>query len=515
MWRYRWSALLIAWVVAVVGGVGVYAVPDQFQAKAVVHIDTRSIMKPLLKGLAVESQTGDQIAVMSRILLSRENLLSVIRKTDMDLEADSPIKRERLIFNLRNSIILKNGGGKRRGDPGSNIYEISYQSGSAQEVYAVVSQLLNTFIEKNIKAGRTDTQMAQEFLDQQIAKYEVRLASAEQRLADFKKSNMGYMPSERGGYYTRLQRGMDSITELQAKLVLAQKRFSELRKQLAGESALVDSGSFHTESVSIRLRQYREELAGLLTKFTDKHPDVQALRSKINNLEEDLSNPTRLQVQNMGSGDNTVNFNPVYQEIKVELSKARIEIETLKTQLEQQKRIVEKLKKSVDAIPQVEAELAKLNRDYNVTMDRYQNLVTRREEARLTQEVGQSIGDITFQVLDAPVVPVSPVGPNRTILLVYVLLVVLGAGLGWSFLRYMLHPSFMSFRQVRDTLETPILGAVSLYISSEHKRRRRLQFASFLVGIFCLIGVFGAFVWYQDEGSTYVRLALSDIGLNL
>ncbi|MBK8163182.1 MAG: hypothetical protein IPK65_08545 [Gammaproteobacteria bacterium] len=109
MWRYRWSALLIAWIVAVAGWLTVYAIPDQYEVRAVVYIDADSVMKPLLKGLAVESDVTDDLDVMSRMLMSRENLLTVIRETDMDLEAHSPQDQDRLVADLASSIRLKGG----------------------------------------------------------------------------------------------------------------------------------------------------------------------------------------------------------------------------------------------------------------------------------------------------------------------------------------------------------------------------------------------------------------------
>ena len=95
----------------------------------------------------------------------------------------------------------------------NNIYEISYQSASADRAYQVVSNLLNTMIENTLNSTRTDTVSAQKFLDSQIANYEERLSEAEQKLAEFKKENVGFMPDERGGYYMRLQRAQDASRE--------------------------------------------------------------------------------------------------------------------------------------------------------------------------------------------------------------------------------------------------------------------------------------------------------------
>ena len=203
-WRYRWSALALTWIVALLGWAVVYALPNQYVSKATMFVDTKSVMKPLLKGLTVESDVENALNIMSRLLLSRENLETVIRETDMDLEVNSSSDMDYLVEDLARSIVLKEGNRKRREK--SNIYELSYQGGNAELVYQVVSQLLNTLIENTLNSARTDTAAAQQFLDRQIDEHEKRLSAAEQRLAEFKRANIGFMPDEKGGYYSRLQR---------------------------------------------------------------------------------------------------------------------------------------------------------------------------------------------------------------------------------------------------------------------------------------------------------------------
>ena len=246
MAHYRWSALLIAWLVAIPGWIFVYAIPDQYQSKAVVHIDVDSVMKPLLEGLAVKKTdpAADQLNVLSRILLSPKNLTTLINETGLADEIETDGDQMRLIAALASTIVLHAGApqDRRLGWRGS-LYEISYQSKSAQRSYEVVSHLLNTFIEQALLSARTDTSTAQKFLEEQISDYEQRLIIAEQRLADFKKANVGFMPNEEGGYYSRLQRSQDAIEDTRSALRLAERRLSELRKQLKGEKPLLDNSS--------------------------------------------------------------------------------------------------------------------------------------------------------------------------------------------------------------------------------------------------------------------------------
>jgi polysaccharide chain length determinant protein (PEP-CTERM system associated) len=483
MWQYRWTALLIAWVISLAGWLYVMSMPNQYSAWAVVHVDTTSVMKPLLKGLALETDTKDDLQVMSRVLLNRENLLTVVRETDMNLKVDTPEAREGLIRGLASTIMLRGGGRGKKRAPKSNIYEIYYHNKSPNLAYQVVSKLLNIMIEGTFSSSRMDTITAQKFLDTQIAEYERRLTQAEHELAEFKKENVGYMPDEKGGYYARLQRAQDALENTRSALRLAERRFAELSKQLKGEKPLLDES---------QLRQYQQQLGVLLNQFTEEHPDVQAIRSAIADMR---ANKGSANDSVFAGDDRLADYNPVYQVMKVDLSKAGVEIETLKAQLFEKKNRVKQLKGSIDVIPEVEARLSKLNRDYNVTSERYLNLVERREGVRLAQSAGQSTSDITFRIIEPPIVPLKPSGPKRLLLMTGVLMAAFGAGLGWSFINFLLQPTFISLQQVRLGTGLPLLGSVSMYMSPEHRKERRKQLASFLSATILLLCVYAGTVY--------------------
>jgi len=53
MWKHRWLGLVMAWVVAAVGVVTIFRIPDKYEASARIYVDTQSILKPLMSGLAI------------------------------------------------------------------------------------------------------------------------------------------------------------------------------------------------------------------------------------------------------------------------------------------------------------------------------------------------------------------------------------------------------------------------------------------------------------------------------
>jgi len=502
LWRYRWSGLLIAWLVAIAGWIYVYSLPNQYNARAVVNIDTSSIMKPLLRGLAVETDQNEELAIMTRVLLSRDNLLTVIRETDMDLGADTPAEKERLVMNLSNSIYLRAPGRGKFGSKSSQIFEIGYESTSPEMAYKVVSTLLNQLIENTLNSDRTGTVMAQEFLEKEIKEYEQRLNAAETRLADFKTRNAGFMPDEKGGYYARIRRAEDDVEQTKSSLALAQQSYSQLRRQLSGQEPVLGDA----RSSAATLRKYQEQLNDLLTQYTEDHPDVQALRARI----AEVKARTRDQDDSsmVGGSDDYV-----YQELKFQLSKQQIEIGKQQLLLAEQQQKLKMLKESVDTIPQIEAELTRLNRDYEITRERYLSLVERKESARLAQKVEQNSNEINFQVVDAPVVPVLPSGPNRLLLLSAVLAVSVGAGAAWSLVMLLLFPTFVDYKQLRKLIDLPVLGSVGLQMTDEQQRLRLVQFRTYLLSVLVLIALYGSVLFYQEQGSMLVRSVIKDIGI--
>jgi polysaccharide chain length determinant protein (PEP-CTERM system associated) len=501
-WRYRWQALFLAWGLFLIGTVVVYLVPDRYEVRAQVFVDTDSVLKPLLQGLAVNTPVMTQVNMMTQALLSQPQLERVIRETDLHLRATTAPEMEQLIEELRLRIRLI--GGSRE-----SLYQISYEDTDRQVAYSVVNTLLNAFVENTWSINRADSDSAQRFLESQIATLEERLRAAEDRLAEFKKKNVGLMPGERGDYYTRLQQAMEQLGALQAEQAIQQTRYDQLSRQLEGEQPTF--GILSAQGTGgARVAQLEEQLEKLLTRYTEKHPDVAALREQIEielqraeQHEQPSSGPVVANAETLAL--NALDLNPVYQRMKIDLNETEVRLGETAKKIAEQERAVGQLRSLVGTIPEVEAELSRLNRDYEVTRAQHTALLQRLESARLSEQAERDTEEVKFRVIQPPTVPLLPVGPNRPPLLAAVLALALAGSGALAFVLHQINPVFSTRRMVRERLGLPVIGVVSMVrdrAAAAAARRKRFVFAS---GFLLLLVTFAAAYALVGVGGTALR----------
>lgn len=464
-WRFRWRGLLVTWIVAALGWTMVWLLRDSYEATARVYVDRDTVLRPLLEGLAVDTDVTSDIKLISAVLLSKPNLTRVAQETDLHLRARTPEEFEALLTGLTKQIRLSS-------EPMSDTYTIIYADYDRQIAYTVVQTLLDAFVEDTLGVKREDNTTAQEFLQQQIAEYEVRLRAAEDRLAEFKRKNVGLMPGEQGDYYTRMQAGLDQLEALRARQRQVLERRNELARQLEGEEptfGLVASGAAGpTTPYDAQIAELEAKLEALRVRYTDKHPEVVAVLEAIERLREDKKASGFSEGSLLASGNPqqraiaALDVNPVYQNLKIALAQTDAELAELRGQIDSVSAQVASLRSRIDTIPQVEAELARLNRDYEVNRAQHAALLQRLEAARITQDAETSREPVKFRVIEPPEVPLLPAAPNRPLLLTAVLILALGAGAAYAYLQSQINPAFDSRSSLEKVLGVPAIGAVSL-----------------------------------------------------
>jgi polysaccharide chain length determinant protein (PEP-CTERM system associated) len=483
-WRYRWVGIFTAWAIAIAAWAVIWKMPEAYVASARVYVDTSSVLRPLLRGLAIQPDINERVNMMSRTLLSRPNLEKLMRMTDLDLQVTNDEEQEEKLDELREAISLV-------GDlQNPSLYSIKVVHSDRDLAKSIAQSLITVFIDSSLSGKREDSSGAQNFLDEQISEYEKRLIDAENRLAQFKQSNMDLLPGSGGDYYTRLQNSRAELTQARLLLSEMESRKRELERQVAGEDPVfLSSGISPTESMSpidVRIQSLKGQLDSLLTRYTDNHPEVRQLRSMIRDLEREKMAEYGRAVEGVSGGYEALSTSSVYQGMRTMLAQADAEIAELQIRAEEYEKRVDDLNSKVNTIPEVEARLKQLNRDYEVVSSQHQEMLQRRESARLSEDLEQSSSDVIFRVIEPPFVPTAPSEPDKLLLNAAALVLSVLVGAGVAFLISLINPVISNTRTLMNVAGFPTLGVVPYHQSPEEKRKElygSVVFASLSAGL--------------------------------
>lgn len=497
VWPHRWSALALSLVVCLAGWSYVFYLPNIYEVRAKIFVDTQSMLRPLLKGLAIDTNALSNTAnLMRRTLMTRPNLEEVARKADLDLEARTEREFDLLVDSLGKRVQLA-------GTARDNIYEIAFQDADIQRAKRIVDELLNRFLETALGSTRRDSAATQKFIDEQIQEYEKRLIEAEDRLKDFKQRNVGRMPGTGTTYFEDLEQARARLKQAELEMREAENRGAVLRRQLEGEEPVLgimgDEGSFALPAASQydgRIARLEEQLDQLKLHYTEKHPDVVGILEQIERLkvkrDEELAEQAANPAPSFGGAPSDPLQGSVYQEMNLAMAQADAEVAALSARVQAYRRDVEALEAAVETMPEIEAELKRLDRDYGLNKEQYEALLKRREAARLSEEADAQADDIKLKVIEPPRIPLAPIGPNRGRMLSMVLFAALAAGAGLAVLLSQVNPRFYSSEELKEVAQLPLLGTVSLVFSRRQQTERRMELAMFAVVLLGLFSMYGA-----------------------
>lgn len=480
-WKHRRLGMFVAWIVGAIAAGVILRIPNQFEASARIYVDTQSILRPLMSGLAVQPNIEQQIMMLSRTLISRPNIEKLIRMADLDLNIKSKSQQEALIDSLTNTLKIQSLGR-------DNLYTISHRDPDPAKAQRVVQALVSIFIESSLGDKRQDTDSARKFLEEQIRNYEKKLEQGENRLKEFKLRNIDLATSEG-------RSGIDRLSELTTKLNTARLELREaeqsrdaLRRQIVGEEpVLLPETSDSHSSISLpeidgRIDVQKRNLDTLLQRYTEQHPDIIGTRRLIKDLEDqkrqELQARKKFAVANPGA---SVSNNPVYQQLKVSLAEAEANTASLRARVSEYEERYKRTTAVMKTQPQLETELAQLNRDYELDKKNYEQLVTRRDSAELTGDLDSAGSMADFRLIDPPRASSTPVAPNRLLLFPLGLVFAIVAGLFVAFVASQIRPVFFDSKTLRDATDLPVLGVVSLISNETRRIKERTSLRRFLL----------------------------------
>lgn len=498
MWKHRWRGLLTAWVVAIIGAAIVLVVPDKYEASARIYVDTQSILKPLMSGLAVQPNVEQQVMMLSRTLISRPNVEKLIRMADLDLGNNSKAAQEALIEQVTKTLQIKSVGR-------DNIYTLAYQDTQPERAKKVVQSLVSIFVESSMGSSRKDSDVAKKFIDEQIKSYVAKLEEAEARLKEFKLRNIDLQTADGKDMTGQFSVISEQLRQARLELREAENARDAAKRQMEAErsqsadittrSLLQESAmSVATPEIDNRIDAQRRNLDALLQRFTEQHPDVINTRRLIKDLEE-LKKKEVAELRKAAMATQTIagpSNSLAYQELSRLLATSEVQVASLRARVGEFEARYARAREAMKTAPQIEAEYAQLNRDYEINKKNYNDLVARRESASLSGDLDSATGVADFRLIDPPRASPKPVAPNRLLMMPLALLAALAAGLGMTFLLSQVRAVFYDAQAMSESLGLPLLGVVSLVADHGTTQRRKTELKRFIAATAALLLVFAA-----------------------
>ena len=463
LWNRRWLALGVAWAVCMLGWLGVALVPNSYESKARVYVNTQSLLQDKVGITQVQSQ--QDLDRVRQTLASTANLERVVKETDLNQTVNGPRDIAAKITALREGITVM-----AQLDPG--MIDISAKSAdsalsdgaNARIAQQVVQKLIDIFQEANLSSDRVETRQSLAFLDQQVEARGRQLAAAEQRRVEFEQRYAGLLPGA-GSIGQRMDAARMEINNIDSQLAQAQGALSAMNGQLAGTpQTLPGVGASGGPSA---LTQAQADLAGMRARgWTSSHPDVIAAQRQVDALRKQG-----------GGGAGGGSPNPAWLSIKSMQAERAATVQALQTRKSQLQADLNAMSARQTDEPGLAAEQEKLDRDYDVLKTQYDKLLADREEIRLRGDVKTETGSVQFRVINPPSAPTAPAAPNRPLLLLGVLVVGIGAGVGTAFAMDQLKGGFPTAARLERAIGIPVIGSITQSVNAAQKaaEKQRLK----------------------------------------
>jgi polysaccharide chain length determinant protein (PEP-CTERM system associated) len=488
-WPNRWFGFFIALVIASIVTVVVTVLPDQYQSKAKVFINSAVVLEPLIQGLAVEDDAENRVRllrVLQSTLTNKDNIDRLIKTPGMGFDVSTSASRAQAADMIRRGVTVT--------EEEQNLFSLDFVDINPVRARNVAHGLLSLFIERNVVDARKELTAAREFLDKQIAEYEVKLRSIESQIAEYQVRNVDALGTS--NYQARLAAARTALREAKVAQQMAVEARDRIKKQTvngqdrkADQSVLLANDKTFPALID-RMAALQAQLNQLLLVYTERHPDVIATRRELAalsaqfDLEDGLSStaqpftvipgqvPPGDAVKSAASevtpGSQSATSQPAalsQQPGAAPMSNAKMQLlQATFAVLDANRKVVaaeselKAIEEMSSSAPAAEMGLEQLNRDQLVLKENFEQLLRRRESARMRTAADLSTGAEQFRIIVAPSIPDEPAGPDRRTYLLLGALFAVASGAGLAYALGLLRGTFVSAAEAEAALGLPVIA---------------------------------------------------------
>lgn len=548
--RRRKAILLIIAALAVTSVIVAFVIPPIYRSSATILIEEQEIPKDLVRS-TITAYAWQRIKIISQEVMTRANLLHLIKKYDLYPNKRNSDTTEELIKLMRHDVKLKPITAKvvnpSTGQPQDAIiaFKLSYDGNSPGLAQQVDNELTTLYLNENLKTRTAQARGTYDFLTGQVQKLQAHINKLEAKIAAFKEKyaaslpelqqlNMELMNRDENELIqaddrmqsledqkTYLQGQLDQINpdlpavgpdgqpvldpasrlqELETEYATERARFYpdypdvvRLKREIASLQKQV-GGESDTRALAKKVIQLRTKLAAERQKYSDKYPDVIRLKGELAALEKQLAK--------YASARNPVPAmkpqNPAYITLSAQLQGVESNITTLTQQRNQLRAKITRFEDELAAMPEVQRKYRDLQRDYRASQAEFLKLKNKQMDAGIGEQMEKAQEGERLSLIDPPDLPQKPAKPNRLAIIALGLVLSLGGGLGYAAVAESIDKSVYGARSLSAVTGSAPLSVIP-YIENgaDRARREKTKRMAIISGIAVLVvaAVLVQFLW--------------------
>lgn len=451
--------------------------PYKYQSEVVIFVDDRNIIGPLMEGRAVTTKINDRTSAAKELLLTRNVIEKIADDPSVFPNASmDPQSIEQRIARIRGGLFVQ-----PRGD---SYFSIGFSAHSQVEAFRVAQRLGQLFIAESNERKRSESRSAYDFIDKQVKSYEVQLAEVENKLKQFLSENTDGTESEANARLAQLRNQLE-LAKLDKEEL--QARVGSLQQQLAGVNQTITRQGKTEDAYRERIQALEERLDSLRLQYHDTYPDIVILREQIAELrkQRELNAETSELEASEPQGEETVN--PLYQELSAALSKARADVATANTRISSLERLIQQQNQRMERIQENKAQYSELTRDLEVNREIYDDLLKRREKARVSMHLDIEGQGLNYRINETAQYPTQPTGPKFSNFAAAGIFLGALAPFGLVAGLLQIDPRIRAKKQLEEELGLPVLAEIPLVRTPFEKRIDRR--VTILVSFFAVCAV--------------------------
>jgi polysaccharide chain length determinant protein (PEP-CTERM system associated) len=467
--------------------------PRKYEASTTILVQESNIVTGLMEGRAVATGVTDRASIAREVIFSRKVMDDILATGGWMAQRPPPsaVEQDRLIESIE--------GRTRIASPRDNLIQITYSDSTPERAFKVTQRLAELFIRESIATKERESRNAFDFIDSQVEAYRQKLASAEDKLKAYRDANPDARPGSETDANTRIGQLRTQVEQSRMEVMEQHSKEAELATQLSGESEITMVQT-RAGQIEAQLAELQGQLDRLRLNYTDDYPDVVRIRHQMQDLKDALARADQEHAATPTALDSGIHFSPVYQELRSKLGEARRNAAAAAARMNASERLLDAELQRSSRIAGLANTLAELTRDYEVNRDIYQDLLKRRENARVSMSLDAEQRGPTFRIQEPAIMPLRPSGLRLTHFAVAGLMLGLALPLGVLFGYVRFDPRVRSAAQVERVAGVPVLATVPYYATPRDRRRRSARTLQFVLIVAVVVAAYALTYLFQLKG---------------